>query len=122
ITAALIDGARITRAGKKVERGITTDGYMFPLLYDGPRDLESMWNGGRSDFVDMRSVSVSGRRIDRCRPRFMSWVLEVVMLLDERVIEEREFREVVRLTGEMEGLGDFRRIFGKFDAQVEVIG
>src|SRR5512144_1137486 len=40
VLASLIEGAKITRSGKKVERGVTVESFQCPLIYDGPRTVE----------------------------------------------------------------------------------
>src|SRR4051812_41685900 len=45
------------RAGRKIENGVIIIGSTdAPLIYDGPRDLESLWDGGTSKFVDIRDA------------------------------------------------------------------
>ncbi|MEV7008234.1 hypothetical protein [Streptosporangium sp. NPDC051022] len=117
----LIGGARLIKAGKKIERGVAMADFQLPLIYQGPRDIEGLWGGGESEFVDIRPVTVQRNKVDRCRPIFRSWVVEADIVIDPKAIEFDEFCEVARLAGEMEGLGDFRTMFGRFDAQVSEI-
>ena len=41
--ASLIGGARLLKAGKKVERGVSVTDLYMPLLYRGPRDIEARY-------------------------------------------------------------------------------
>jgi hypothetical protein len=116
---SLVGGARLIKAGKKIERGVVVTDYILPLVYEGPRDVEGLWGGGSSPFVDIRVVALRGVKIDRCRPIFRSWLVEAEVIADPQVIEYAEFCEVARLAGEMEGIGDFREMYGRYTTRVE---
>jgi hypothetical protein len=118
----LITGARLIRAGKKIERGVAVTDFMLPLVYEGPRDIEGLWGGGKSPFVDMRPVKMKGgSRIDRCRPVFKDWLIEAEVITDPEVIDTDQFAEIARLAGEMQGIGDYREMYGRFSARVETL-
>jgi hypothetical protein len=117
--ASLIGGARLLKAGKKIERGVSVNDLYMPLLYRGPRDIEGMWGTGDSDFVDLRTVVVQRAKVDRCRPIFRAWTFEAEILLDPSIIELDEFVQVCQNAGQFEGLGDYRRMYGRFEASVE---
>lgn len=116
---ALVRGARIIKTGVKVERGVVFADYMLPLVYQGPREVAELWNGGDSLFADIRPVTVYGRKVDRCRPIFREWLIEAELVTDPRVIELEELRESARLAGEMAGIGDYRDLYGHFSSRVE---
>jgi hypothetical protein len=118
---SLIGGARLIKAGKKIERGVVIADFMLPLIYQGPRDVEGLWGGGESEFVDIRPVTVQRNKVDRCRPIFRDWLVEADVIVDPKAIEYDEFREVARLAGEMEGLGDFRTMYGRFAVEVSEV-
>ena len=117
----LIIGARMTRAGKKIERGVSISDFMLPLLYDGPRDIGGLWGEGpgKSPFVDLRPVRVQSARVDRCRPVFRDWVIEAEVIADPQMIEPEQFAEVARMAGEMQGIGDYREMYGRFSVVAE---
>jgi hypothetical protein len=116
---SLIGGGRLTKAGKRVERGVMVDGVEFPLIYKGPRDVEGLWGGGESEFVDVRTVVVQRSKVDRCRPIFHTWTVEADIILDPTVIDYDEFVGVARNAGAMEGLGDYRMLYGRFSVEIE---
>lgn len=116
VLACLIEGAKIKRWGRKVERGVQVMDFAIPLIYQGPRDIDGLWGGGESEFVDIRPVTVQTSKVDRCRPIFHDWVFETEVLLDESALDPDDFAEVVKLAGSMAGLGDYRRAYGRFDA------
>lgn len=116
---SLINGARITKAGKKVERGVVVTELVFPLIYKGPRDMDGLWGNGESEFIDIRTVKVQQSKVDRCRPIFRSWKFEAELLLDPKIIDLAEFTDVAKNAGELEGIGDYRLMYGRFSTEVE---
>jgi hypothetical protein len=117
---SLVGGARLIRAGKSIERGVVVTDYLLPLIYDGPRDVEGLWGGGPgSPFVDIRPVTIARQKVDRCRPVFRTWVIEAELVADPQVIDFEKVCEVARLAGEMEGMGDFREMYGRYTTQVQ---
>jgi hypothetical protein len=121
VLAALVEGGRLTKAGKKIERGVMIDDLVLPLVYRGPRDVEGLWGNGESEFVDMRTVVIMRSKIDRCRPIFKEWAFEADILIDPSVIDLDEFEEVARNAGAMAGIGDYRRLFGRFSTSVQAL-
>lgn len=121
VLRSLIGGARLSKAGKKIERGVAMIDFMLPIVYDGPRTIEGMWGGGESTFVDIRPVSVQRVKVDRCRPIFREWVVEADVLIDPKAIDPAEFRDVAVTAGALEGLGDFRTMFGRYSVEIEEI-
>jgi hypothetical protein len=117
--ASLIGGARLLKAGRKIERGVSVADLYLPLLYRGPRDVVGLWGDGESEYVDVRTVVVARAKVDRCRPVFRDWRFEAEILLDPSVIEVDEFVTVCRNAGQFEGIGDYRRMYGRFDAEVQ---
>lgn len=116
--ASIQEGAKIKRGGKKVERGVTILEFELPLIYRGPRTVEGLWNGGDSEFIDLRPVKVAQSRVDRCRPYFKDWQIQGTAIIDESVLEEAEFRDYVMLAGKMAGLGDFRKQYGRYTVEI----
>lgn len=121
LLASLVEGGRLTKAGKKVERGVNVDDLVMPLIYRGPRDVESLWGGGESEYVDLRTVVVQRSKVDRCRPIFREWAFEAEILLDPAVIDLGEFGDVARNAGAMAGIGDYRRMYGRYSVEIEAL-
>jgi hypothetical protein len=116
---SFVEGGRLTRSGKKIERGIQFLGdIMLPLLYDGPRTLDEMWGDGiTSPFVDTRTVGQGQNRVVRTRPIFRHWGLEAEVAIDTLVIDPEEFERIVVTAGITAGLGDYRRHYGRYEAK-----
>lgn len=118
---SLIEGARLTKSGKKIERGLVLLDVMSPLAYKGPRDVNSLWSDGESEFVDIRPVTVQRQKVDRCRPIFRHWSTEAEVMIDPKILEFDELVEVSSSAGRMIGVGDYRLVYGRYSAQVERI-
>lgn len=121
LLASLVEGGRLTKAGKKIERGVNVDDLVMPLAYSGPRDIDGLWGDGESEFVDIRTVVVQRNKVDRCRPVFREWAFEADILLDPAVIDLDEFREVANNAGAMAGIGDYRRMYGRFSVEIAAL-
>lgn len=115
---ALIEAARKSKDGKRVEQGllITTD--QNPLAYDGPRTLEGMWEDKR--FVHRCTVKQQMSRIVRTRPIFHSWRTQVEGRFDDSVLDHSDVESFAELAGKYIGVGDWRPKHGRFDVKVTV--
>jgi hypothetical protein len=116
--ASLIEGARLSKNGRKIERGVMVVDLELPLIYKGPRDIAGLWGNGDSEFVDLRPVVVQRNKVDRCRPIFRDWAIEAEVLLDLSVIELDEFTMAAQNAGAMAGLGDYRRSYGRYAVEI----
>lgn len=119
IERCLVDAAKITRAGKKIERGVFVTSDDNPLLYVGPRSAEELW--ADLNFRHTASAKVQTNRITRTRPQFRRWEVEATGVLDPTVISLEELGEIAERAGQMIGLGDWRPRFGRFEAVVEKV-
>lgn len=106
IVRSIQDGARMTKHGKAVERGVFPEVEAVALEYDGPRDRESLWKTGQ--FSIRKGVKLSGRRIQRTRPIFQNWKATASIVIDPNVIDFETFEQVCRAAGRYHGIGDFR--------------
>jgi hypothetical protein len=112
----LVDAARITKSGKKIERGVFVDTDVNPLDYKGPRDLDGLWQDENFRFA--ASVKVGMSRVTRTRPQFREWRVEAEGEFDATVINLVELGEIATTAGLMIGLGDWRPRYGRFVAEV----
>lgn len=117
---SLVEGARLTKRGRHVERGLVPAGDgLLPLLYDGPRDLEGLYADGR--FVSRMSAGVNAARVMRTRPIFPSWSLEMEAIVDPGQLDLEEISTIAEQAGSMVGICDFRPRYGRFVSTVEEI-
>jgi hypothetical protein len=119
ISRALVDGAKLSRRGKDIERGVFIKTDVNPLSYRGPRDAAGLWND--KNFRDMSSAKVGVSRVMRCRPIFREWAVEADGILDPSVIDLSDLAAIAETAGQMVGLGDWRPRHGRFTATVTEI-
>lgn len=120
IVRSIQDGARMTKHGKAVERGVFPEVEFVALEYDGPRDLEGLWKDGR--FAIRKGVKLSGRRVQRTRPIFPGWKATASIVIDPDVIDFDTFEQVCRAAGRYHGIGDFRTgRYGRYVSTVVLI-
>lgn len=117
----ILEGARLGRRGQLIEGGLSVVEMVHPLLYQGPRDMARMWNGGESNFVDFRTVRVGQAKVDRCRPIFRDWAFEAELMIDPSVLDLAVLQDIVAISGRLKGIGDYRQQYGRFEATVERI-
>lgn len=115
VRKAIIEGARLSRGGKQVERGLNfnpTD-MQFPVLYRGPRDLGGLV--ADESFHSRLAVGVMGKRVMRTRPQFTGWKIEASFDLYPDVLDPKDLGNFAETTGRLIGIGDGRNIgFGRF--------
>lgn len=119
IEKCLVEGGRITKAGKNVERGLFVTDNIAPLIYAGPRDIEGLWSAENGKFRSMMAVGVGGRKIMRCRPLFQTWAVEAEAEVDDAVLNFDDLVQIAGHAGGMVGLGDFRPRYGRFEVRIE---
>lgn len=121
---AIIEGARLSRSGKQVERGLNFNPteMEFPVLYRGHRDLASLV--ADESFHSRLAVGVMGKRVMRTRPKFTGWKLEASFDLYPDVLDPKDLGEYASTTGRLIGIGDGRSVgYGRFHvSDVEIVG
>jgi len=116
IEACIIRGAVTRKRAKQATAGVLCLG-AFPLQYDGPRDPMELWKS--EAFRLMASVKVGSSRVMRTRPVFPEWSAEIEVRFNPALLNASEIREFLVAAGELEGIGDWRPRFGRFEV-VEV--
>ena len=123
ILACLKAGARLSKEGPTISRGILPMEITVPLIYDGPRDIEGLLADGR--FISKMSVVVQGNRITRTRPIFNDWAFVFEGRYDLEILDLDDIARIATTAGLRCGLGDFRPgspkggLYGRFVAVVE---
>jgi hypothetical protein len=112
VKRCIMDGAKMSKDGKRVESALWPIESRLSLQYPGPRDIEGLL--ADPDFRDTRMVKINSGLIQRTRPRFADWSLVVKMELDDQVMNLDQLTEFIRRAGAYKGLGDFRPRFGRF--------
>lgn len=119
LEAALIGrggAARKQKQGKQAAAGlyITRN---FPLIYEGPREVQKLWLDERFRF--RVPVKVGQARVMRTRPIFHEWSAEVEIEFDPQLVNADDVRLWMKTAGYEVGLMDWRPKYGRFEA-VEV--
>lgn len=113
---ALVEAARKSKDGKRVEQGVILVSDVNPLAYKGPRSVDDLW--ADQNFVFRRTVKQQMSRITRTRPIFREWATEVDLTFDESVLDRRDLENFIATAGSYIGVGDWRPKFGRFDGKV----
>jgi hypothetical protein len=113
----LVEGARLSKDGKKIERGVFIETMTVPVSYDGPRELEKLFADRR--FVHRAPVKVGMNRVMRTRPVFPRWGLHATGMFDPTVIDLADLCNAAQVAGSMIGLGDGRPTYGRFTCTLE---
>jgi hypothetical protein len=120
VEKCIVEGARITKQGKQVERGLFIIDNENPLIYDGPRDVEGLWKA--EVFTSIMAVKPQGRStVMRTRPIFREWIVETTAEVDPGLLNIDSLRAITNDAGSMVGLGDYRPRYGRFVAEVEKV-
>jgi hypothetical protein len=120
IVRSIQDAARMSRLGKKIERGVFPEVEAVPMQYDGPRDRDQMW--ASREFAFRKGVKLSGVRVQRTRPIFREWQAEAVLVVDPFVIDYETFALLATQAGRYIGICDFRSgRYGRFLASCQLL-
>lgn len=118
VRACLVEAAKTTKQGKQTQRAVIFRDIHVPLIYDGPKDLDKLYE--KPEFRFRTSVVQQRSRVWRVRPSFPKWSLEVPMLLTQDMMDPEDLKRIAVLAGQAVGLGDYRvGGFGRFEAVVE---
>jgi hypothetical protein len=113
IRKSAIEGARLSKEGKLVERFVTFVEGEAALEYDGPRDLKGLWADGR-----FTNVAPTKRGVVCVRPMFTEWRATFSVALDTSGIDERDFLRFLAKGGNVIGVGAYRSRYGRFHTVV----
>lgn len=118
---SFIEAGRIHKVGKQIERAFAFGALNIPLAFDGPHDVDKLWESGR--YVSRLSVGVMGKRVMRVRPQFSTWALVSDAELLDDVINLDDFIAIAELAGRAVGIGDNRvNGYGRFAVTVTAGG
>lgn len=114
IEAALIESAKKQKRGKQAQAGIRCP-QNVPLIYDGPKDQQELWED--EQFRLVKIVRVQRNRVLRCRPIFRQWAANLDIEYDPHQLNEREMLAILIRLGDDIGLGDWRPKYGRFQVE-----
>lgn len=115
IEAVLIAAAKKAKRGPQAKAGLLSDAN-HRLDYNGPREPDALWQAEEHRLV--AGVRVGQARVMRTRPIFRDWSAEIFVDFLPGQLNRGEVAEMVRVAGEVVGLGDWRPRFGRFTAEM----
>ena len=122
IKEMLREAATKWRKGEELKRSLSVTSFRVPLVYDGPRDSETLWGDGFRYSTMVANAGAGSGRVLRCRPMFDQWSLVVEVAYDPEDLDFDLLELVVERSRKF-GLGDYRPAkggdFGCFDAVLE---
>jgi hypothetical protein len=111
IEAAMIKGAMKEKRGPAAKAGMIVENNS-PLEYDGPRNLDELWE---DELFRLRAaVKVKASKVIRTRPRFNEWAASVEVKYLPSLLNEESMRSFLITAGEQIGIMDWRPRFGRF--------
>ena len=118
VRRSLIDAAKASRLGTQVQRALMVTTPAIPLIFDGPKDPEKMWETG--NFHLTRMIRGTGGASPTTYPIFREWAVKVPFDLDESLLNVRDLTEIAERAGRIEGLGASRKQgYGRYQALIE---
>lgn len=118
IVRSIQNAGKQHKLGASVLRGVVPAQLNTPVIYDGPRDIETMWKDGR--FALRKAVGVGQKRIMRTRPVFVDWKIEAEIEVDLTQINPEKINQLIAEAGRYQALGDYRPVYGRFLGRAEL--
>lgn len=113
------DAATAFKRGKDIERGLIYDGEAIePLLVAGQMVNVNDYLAD-DDNIFRKVVVVQRARTVRCRPIVRHWSTVHQFDLFEDVITPRDLIPILERAGRLVGIGDWRPIYGTYQAEVQ---
>jgi hypothetical protein len=114
LEAAFVTAAKKQKKGKQAQAGIfCPDSY--PLVYDGAHKPSELWADPQYRLTV--GARVQQGRVMRTRPIFREWSCKIQVQYDDSLLNEEEIKHIVRVTGEIIGVGDWRPKYGRFKVE-----
>jgi len=122
---SIFDAAKHFKRGKDVARSLIFEDIVVPLTVQlsakkaGKVKCEDFL-ADSADNIDYRPVKIMGRKTMRARPRVPApWSSVHEMELNVDVIDLRNLMPIIERAGALEGIGDWRPMYGRFRAEVK---
>jgi hypothetical protein len=114
LEAAFVQATKRQKRGKQAQAGIMCPSN-YPLEYDGPSNLDELWQ--RPEFRFTVGVRVKSNRVMRTRPCFPTWAATIKDQFNDALLNANQVREIVWRRGNEIGLGGWRSRFGCFQVE-----
>ena len=112
LEACIVGGAKKHRRGTDAKVAVFVEDNS-QLIYNGPTDIEELWNDEKFRLV--AGVVISRSRVMRTRPMFKKWSATVIVTYNADIVNANDVIEWVNTAGQQCGLGDWRPKFGRFE-------
>lgn len=113
---SIYEAAKLSKQGRAIERGLEIVSHTMPILYEGPRDVEGMWNA--KVFLDVRDGALMGKRVMAARGIFRDWRVKFQAAFSPELLNPRDLKSFAEMAGKMIGIGTYRRRFGRFSVSI----
>lgn len=111
IESAFFEAAGKFKLKKQCRSGLLSDGN-WPLIYDGPKNLDKLKADPR--FIDRRRIKVQQSAVMRTRPIFVNWGLEFTVHYLPDQLNRKQVEDLADAIGRNVGIGDYRPKYGRF--------
>ena len=111
IKRMILDAAKKSKEGPLAKTGVIVSG-LFPILYQGPKDVEGMWND--DNFRIAAKVKVQQSSVIRTRPIFPEWRLKFTVMTNSEIVNKNQVKQWITTAGQIIGLSDWRPDYGQF--------
>ena len=119
IEASIVNGAKVTKNGKKIPLAVNVVEYKIPLIYKDIKTPDELFND--EDFVDVRFGVLNRSKILVTRPRFNQWEIVFNVDVDTSLLNIEEFVEAVNNAGQRAGIGTYRPKYGTYEAIIKQV-
>jgi hypothetical protein len=114
LEAAFLTAAKKQKKGKQAQAGIFCN-HSYQLIFDGARKPDQLWSDPQ--YRLRATARVQQNRVMRTRPIFREWSCKIQVEYDDSLLNEEEVKYIVRVTGEIVGVGDWRPKYGRFKVE-----
>lgn len=121
IKGCLAAGGGRWKIGATIRKFFVVADFKVPVVYDGPRDLDGLWEEAFRDVRPVRNSGKNGGQVPRCRPCFEDWSIEAKVAYDPAELDYDKLCLALERAGII-GLGDYRDEFGKFIGELKRVG
>jgi hypothetical protein len=115
LMATFVAAAKLTKRAPQARAGLVVEENAV-LEYDGPRDLDELWDD--PSFRLRTGVRVHGSRTMRTRPRFDDWSVTFTAHFLPTLLDRNEVVRIYQTAGFVRGIGDWRPQNGTFEVEV----
>lgn len=114
--AALVGGAKKLKRGPQAKAGLFASANVV-LDFDGCNlSVDELWERDTNRLT--KGVRISTSRVMRTRFWVKEWQAIAEVIFDPGLLNEVEVTEIIRVTGEIVGVCDWRPKFGRFESKI----